>query len=178
MSNTTIALLVGTLLLGGAGGCTDKRPRCTTYHFHKSFPVQYQAAARQAAANWSAFSGIDVKVEDGDPEDRTCSIGNVDDTSADYAELETEMGGASFWGAHRYTDGSIVLVNDAWRGNDYAMDDLGKFATFIMMHEIAHEFGLQHIADPNAVMGVTLPWARLAYDDADRAECVRAGACK
>ncbi len=45
----------------------------------------------------------------------------------------------------------------------------------IIMHELGHLHGLEHVSDPNAVM---YPVAGPDFTDADRAECARVNACR
>lgn len=161
------------LVLLAASGCSA-RPRCEAYHFHRSYPITYQASAREAAAKWSTFSGQALSIVEGDPDDQACSLGVVESGSKDYSALEAEMGTA-FYAAHRDTDGSIVLAIEEWHKDPDSHGREEDFATSVLMHEIAHEYGLSHIDNaPDAVMGIVYPGTNLEFNPQDREELARA----
>ncbi len=164
-------LSVALLLLAG---CAEKRPRCQAYHFARSFPAAYRDAARAAVESWSDFSSEVVTLDDaGDPDDNVCAFRAIPSASAEYASLREEMG-TEFFAAHRDTDGSITIAEEQWSANELCTEDRVACATSIIMHEVAHEFGLMHVEDPDAVMGTTNPLPRLTFNASDRAELARA----
>lgn len=167
-----VALVVALLALSFLGGCSE-RPRCEAYHFHRSYPAAYQASARTAAAKWSAFSGRPVAIVDGDQDDTVCSIGAVASGSQEYADLEAEMG-TWFHAAHMDGTGQILIADGEWAKSPDSVGREADFATSVLMHELAHEYGLSHVEDaPDAVMGVMYPGTNMEYNSQDRAELAR-----
>ncbi len=92
--------------------------------------------------------------------------------TSEYTGLKIDLD-MDFWGVHRSDDGSIALVLDAWP----AEDQIAR-ARSILMHEIAHEFGMEHVSDTTAVMGIPTQWEpHTDYNGSDFAECVRVWTC-
>ncbi len=164
-------LLVCTVFV--LSGCSE-RPRCTAYHFHRTYPAAYQASAREAAAKWSAFSGTPLTIEDGDPDDATCALGSVSDSStSEYQGIKAEIH-EDFFAAHMENRGSIWLAEGMWSMDHDSDGREADFATSVLMHEMAHEYGLQHIENaPDAVMGVERPGTNLEFGCKDREELAR-----
>jgi len=103
--------------------------------------------------------------------------------SSEYVGLEKDIGG-DFLAIHRGDDGSIALVVDY----PWPKDPDGGIARArsILMHEIGHEFWLEHVSDIDAVMGTgTNPdgtkFTRFEphtdYNESDFLECLRVGIC-
>ncbi len=149
--------------------CAPDRPRCEAYHYHRSYPPTLHYAATQAAEKWSAFSNKPVVIENGDPDDYACSFAVVDSPEL-YAELK-QGAGEDFAAFNRNRDGAIFLNVDAW--GDETTDcgkDLVSCATWMLMHELAHEGGLGHVEGLTSVMSVGNPTPILDYSPIDRAE--------
>ncbi len=164
-----VLFLLALPVLGACGA----RPRCEAYHFHPTFPDASREAARAATAAWAGFSGTPVTVNAGDSEEVACSFRAVASGSQEYADLKSAMDGQDFFAAHVDTDGSIAVAFGQWPADDYAVQDPEAFATFVIMHEMAHEYGMMHVADPDAVMGTSNPKPRTAFNASDRAEYLR-----
>lgn len=151
--------------------CQD-RERCYVYHYVDGFPENFHEPAEYAAAHWTRFSGIPVKIGPGDGTDLACGLRLMSKNTSEYAGLKIDEG-TDFWGMHRGDDGSISLVLDAWP----AADQVAR-ARSILMHEIGHEFWMEHVSDTTAVMGVPTQWApHTDYNESDFLECVRVGTC-
>lgn len=149
------------------------RERCTEYHYVNGFPESFHEPAEYAAARWTHLSGIPVTIGNGNPSDLACGLRLMSKNSSEYVGLKIDTN-TDFWGMHRGDDGSISLVLDAW-----PPDDQLARARSILMHEIAHEFWLEHIPDTNAVMGIpTQHEPHTDYNESDRNECVRVGTCR
>ncbi len=170
-----IAVALVAIAVTAVFGCSEARPRCAEYHFQAGFPAELRGSARSAAANWESFSGRPLPVADGDTDQDACSFRAVDFGSPAYVALRDESGG-DFFAVH-LDDGSIVVAEGGWSTDDACVADVATCATFVLMHEIGHEYGLQHVADGDAIMGTTNPVPRVSYNAVDRAECERAGAC-
>ena len=136
-----------------------------TYHLHASMKAEDVAPVRAAFAKWNALAGHEVaRLEEGDPDDTTCSV-RLDETTGDHLGL---------WS---HSDGSIALSPERMRTSAprcyAAMDDCVE-AT--MMHELGHGLGLGHVPEAPAVMA-SEGMLVLEFRDADLAECARAGVC-
>lgn len=154
-----------------AGGCSV-RPRCEVYHFTSNYPADLRPSARAASAKWAAFSGFPMSAADAESEDRACSLSVVESGSQEYRDLAEEMG-TEYYAAHD-TDGSIHLATGEWHKDPDSHGRVEDFATSILMHEMAHEYGLGHVEDgPDAVMGVVYPGTNLEFNAQDRAELDR-----
>ncbi len=146
------------------------RPRCESYHYHRTFPEKYQAAAEYAVAHWQAFSGTPLSITPGDPDDEDCSFRDIPTGSKEYRKIRDNAGN-DFLAAHLDRSGAIVLASDSWTCTT------PECAQGILMHEIGHEFFLMHLKDPKAIMNANagnFP----DYNESDRQECIRVGSCK
>ncbi len=165
-------LVAVVFLLCLTAGCSS-RPRCGAYHFTSSYPADLRESARTAAARWSSFSGMGVAISDEDSEETACSLSYVASDTQLYADLQAEAL-PGVYAAHRDQDGSIYLAADEWSKDEDSNGRRVDFATSILMHELAHEFGLGHVEDsPESVMGVLRPGVNLAYSTKDREELDR-----
>ena len=155
LSTMTKYLFLLTLL--SLMGCAAKRSSCTSY---KVAP-KYAAAATSAFAKWSAFSDHTVTVDS----DSVCEVREI--TADEYTRFQQEMG-ISYFAVHDPDTGNILLAPKQWTVDEYCND--GACVESILMHEIGHEYGLDHVEDPEAVMGTTNPIPRTSYNDSDRKE--------
>lgn len=169
------AIIATMLLLVTA--CAQEPVKCDSFHFHKSFPTEFKSAAMTAAAKWSTFSGNTVTIEAGDPNDESCSLRIITSDSEDYINYKSVVG-VDFNGLHDPANGSIFLVPDRYYANWFCNQDTQACAQGILMHEFAHSCGMDHVEDPSAVMGTTALETRTEFNDSDKKECERVGACK
>lgn len=154
-----------------ASGCGE-RERCHAYHYDASFPAAYHDAAVLALERFSAFSGETVIVWEGESGDDSCAFRAISKDSAEYAEQQALMG-TPFLAYHDDANGNITIAEDAWDVDVDCTVDRVVCATSILMHESAHEYGLMHVKDPDAVMGTTNPMPRIKYNDSDKKELLR-----
>lgn len=157
--------------------CRQERDRCTAYHFHRTFPAAYQGSAKTAMERWSIFSRHVVDVEDGDADDTACSFRAISSSSDEYKYILNRTGLKSFFAYHEGDDGSLLIAEDVWAKDPYCVDDRAKCALGLLMHEIGHEYWLQHVQDPEAVMCPDSTVRAMWYNHTDRDECVRVGTC-
>lgn len=172
-----LALVTAALVsLLAAVDCTQRLDCEGRYHFHSSFPADLKPGVEAGVAKWNAFGAEPVSIEAGDPSDEACSFRVISKESDEYANSKVAIGefAAKFDGS----DMSIAYVTDKWPSNWHCDSDRFACVTWITMHEVAHAHGMKHVADKDAVMGVTNPRPRLDYNASDREECVSVGACR
>lgn len=184
MIRTVLAALVAICALSASTACTLRTTCDGRFHFHKTMPEAHKPQVRAGVAKWNAFADKNHQVEldeNGNPELEACSFRQIPGNSAEYREIEAEVGPSS--AVHRDKDKSIVFIPDQWESNDWFSEfpeDVVKTYEFATMHELAHSFGMGHLdsdAESPDVMGILNPQPRIAFTCADRLECLRVGAC-
>lgn len=147
-----------------AGCAPESRPRCEVYHFQPSFPREYRAAAIEAAARWTAFSGRAITIAAEDSEAAACGLGAVY-TQEEYDRATKDTQGS--WAArHLEEDGNITIAPFTWQW-DECRADMEACALHDMMHEFGHEYGLSHTKNPADVMNDVNPAPVLHYSEGD-----------
>ncbi len=161
-----IILLILILIVGSC--CT--RERCASYHYHRTFPAAFYGAAEYAVARWVNFSGNPLTIDPGDPDEEACSFRAIPKDSKEYRDLQSSRN-PDFLAIHKGHDGSIIIVPDFWNAGDpWCVGRTEECARSILMHEIAHEFGMGHLEDPLAVMQWKSPPKAQDYNESDRQE--------
>jgi len=137
-------------------GCSNRRECDGTYTIDPAFTSDERAIIVEQLHRWGDFtaSRTNVKLEFTD----VCHISPVDSIP--------DHGG---WGGLQLdSSGNIVIAK--WVRADPSMFER------TVLHELGHGFGLQHVVDPNAVMNHDV--AADVFNDSDRGECLRVGACR
>ncbi len=162
-----------------ANNCGNQPP-CSSYHFHKSFPHEYEGAAWYAVEKWNSFSGDAIGIDTaGDNNDEICSFRGVAWHGPEYEGIKKDLNNVDFFGANLRTDGSIVIVPEAWYAvNGNCREDMQLCARGILMHELGHEYGMMHITFPESIMNPGEPETHDKYNEGDEIECKRVEACK
>ncbi len=114
----------------------------------------------------------------GDPDDESCAFRAIPKDSKEYRKLRDQED-TDFLGMNIGCNGSIIIVPDYWaEGDPWCKGRDQECARSILMHEIGHEWGLQHLKDPGAVMQWETPPKSQDYNESDREECIRVMTCK
>ncbi len=169
-----IVIFILVLLLTSCGD----RPRCTAYHYHGTFPAAYHDAADYAVAHWNRMSGGSLRIEAGDPEQPICAFRAITKDSWEYLSFKSEIG-EDFLAVHTQNLGEIIIVfPDYWaKADPWCATREQDCARSILMHEIGHEFFLEHLKDPKSVMQVDSGVKVQDYNESDYKECLRVGSC-
>lgn len=168
--------VVGFLALLGCAA--EPLPECDgRFHPHRSLSAEDRARVEAAVRSWNDLAGREIAVlEEGDPDDTTCAVRTVAEGSSEYNTIVPEAGG-DFLGAHRKSDGSIVLVPTRMMSSaPGCAADLGSCVEAVALHELGHALGVPHVHTAPAVMSADGPLL-LKFADADRAACVEAKVC-
>lgn len=137
-------------------GCSDRADCNGVYTASDQFDAAEWAKMKSAASRWAAFAGRPVSISLGTG--NTCHIAPV-------AQI-TDIDPGQTVGGENYAHTGNIAVSESGR-------DPQRFEQ-VVLHEMGHGFGLQHIADPNAVMHII---AGVDFNEADREECRAVGAC-
>jgi hypothetical protein len=153
------------VLLFLVGCAAEQEPACDgSFHAHRTLTPEARAHVEVAFAKWNELAGRDVaRFVEGDPDDVTCSV-RIDEN-------------AGALGLFSHEDGSLALAPARLRTEaPGCAAQMGDCIEAVALHETGHALGLVHTSDAGHVMspdGELL----LAFTDADRAECSRAGVC-
>lgn len=130
-------------------------PAVSTFRVAPGTVAEHRAALEQAVERWNAVSPDGITLAD-------FGEGDVDvdfhpDVACDERPRQDELGG--FEGRHI----------DVWSTCLHSEAEI----QFVLLHEVGHSFGLEHVSDRAAVMFPALNAALTAPTDADRIELRR-----
>lgn len=154
----TLLVLVGGIVLGGQGCATID---CEgSYRLGPGFTAGQESNVREALRRWNEWSGSDARIS-------STGICSIEPEALDEPNLF-----GTWIGYGRIEIDAMKL--DRWCGRLESESERDRCFQSIVMHEVGHSYGLEHIEEG---IGVMSPGALPDFTDEDRRECETRGVC-